>query len=125
WKTAYRESNIEEYLVTRWFVRKAEEHGIHVNGLRALLQLRDRHPAIEGILSEYSMHLLHFIRYFSETQGTDKLIIGGNISKAWDIFRAFDPIAFDRFDSCISQLGEHAALIGAAAQFAGKDGTDS
>ena len=118
WKTPYRESNAEEYLVTRWFVRKGAQHGINVTGLRELLQLRNHHPVIEDILLEYSSHLLHFIRYFSNEEGTDKLIVGGNISKAWDTFRAFDPIAFDRFDIRISQLGEHAALIGAAALFA-------
>lgn len=118
WKTAYRESNIEEYLVTRWFVRKGAQHGINVTGLRELLQLKDTHIVINDILAEYSQHLLHFIRFFSEQEGTDKLIIGGNISRAWDIFRAFDPIAFDHFDIRISQLGEHAALIGAATQFA-------
>lgn len=118
WKTPYRDSNIEEYLVTRWFVRKAAQQGIDVTGLRELLQLRNKHTVITDILAEYSDHLLHFITFFSEQEATDRLIIGGNISKAWDIFRVFNPTAFDRFDIRISQLGEHAALIGAAAQFA-------
>ncbi|HWK99400.1 MAG TPA: ROK family protein, partial [Parapedobacter sp.] len=118
WKTSYRKSNIEEYLVTRWFVRKAAKYGIEVTGLRELLHLRNEQAIIDDILAEYSQHLLHFIRFFSEQEGTDKLIIGGNISKAWEIFRSFNHAAFDRFDIRISQLGEHAALIGAAAQFA-------
>lgn len=119
WKTPYQDSNIEEYLVTRWFVQKASQHGMEVTGLRELLALRGNdHPIIDDILAEYSYHLLHFINFFSEQEATDRLIIGGNISKAWNIFRAFDPTAFDRFDIRISQLGEHAAMIGAAAQFA-------
>jgi len=118
WKTSYRKSNIEEYLVTRWFVRKAAKYGIKVTGLRELLHLRNEQAAIDDILAEYSQHLLHFIRFFCEQEGTDKLIIGGNISKAWAVFRSFNHAAFDRFDIRISQLGEHAALIGAAAQFA-------
>lgn len=119
WKTPYRDSNIEEYLVTRWFVRRAAEYGIDVTGLRELLELRSQHDAvIADILGEYSNHLLHFIRFFSEQESTDKLIIGGNIARAWDIFHGYNPDAFDRFDIRVSQLGEHAALIGAAAQFA-------
>lgn len=119
WKTPYLDTNAEEHLVTRWFVRKASQHGIAVTGLRELLALRGTHAAIvANILTEYSSHLLHFIRFFSEKEATDRLIIGGNIAKAWDIFRSFNPTAFDRFHIRISQLGEHAALIGAAAQFA-------
>ncbi len=118
WKTPYLDSNAEEYLVTRWFVRKAAQHHIGVTGLRELLELRNKHAIIDDILAEYSNHLLHFLRFFGEKETTDRLIIGGNIAKAWDIFRAFNPIAFDRFNIRISQLGEHAALIGAAAQFA-------
>src|SRR3546814_20192507 len=89
---------MEEYLVTRWFVRSAAEHGIQVTGLRELLQLRGQHAAIEDILAEYSNHLLHFIRFFCGEEATDKLIIGGNISRAWDIFRSFNPEAFEVFD---------------------------
>ncbi|MEC3881349.1 ROK family protein [Parapedobacter sp. 10938] len=118
WKTPYLGSNAEEHLVTRWFVRKAAQHGIEVTGLRELLALRNNQPCINDILAEYSDHLLHFIRFFSEREAADRFIIGGNIAKAWDIFRAFSPAAFDRFDIRISQLGEHASLIGAAAQFA-------
>ena len=118
WKTPYRNSNMEEYLVTRWFVRKAALHGVEVTGLRELLQLRDRHAFVDDILAEYSHHLIQFMTFFSEKEGTEKFIIGGNISKAWDTFLGFHRDAFGRFDIAISRLGEHAALIGAAAQFA-------
>ncbi len=118
WKASYLDSNVEEYLVTRWFVRSAAQHNICVTGLRELLELRDKHSAVNDILADYSRHLLSFLRFFSEREATDRFIVGGNIAKAWGTFRAFDPTAFDDFDIRISQLGEHAALIGAAAQFA-------
>jgi len=118
WKTPYLDSNMEEHLVTRWFVRRTAEHGVKVTGLRELLQLRGQHRFVEDVLEEYSHHLLNFIRFFSEKEKTDQFIIGGNISRAWDIFRGFNTEAFDRFNIRISQLGEHAALIGAATLFA-------
>lgn len=117
WKTPYLDSNMEEHLVTRWFKREAAQHGVSVTGLRELLQLRDELTFVDDLLAEYSHHLLQFIQFFSEQEGTDKLIIGGNISKAWDTFRSFNTEGFNRFDIRISQLGEHAALIGAAALF--------
>ncbi|MBK1441888.1 ROK family protein [Parapedobacter sp. ISTM3] len=117
WKTPYLDSNMEEHLVTRWFVRRTAQHGKAVTGLRELLQLRDQHAFVDDILAEYSHHLLNFMRYFSQKEVTDRFIIGGNISKAWAIFQQFNPEAFNQFDIHISQLGEHAALIGAAAIF--------
>ncbi|MFC3199433.1 ROK family protein [Parapedobacter deserti] len=117
WKTPYLDSNMEEHLVTRWFVRNASQHGMKVTGLRELLELREQHRIVEDILAEYSHHLLQFITFFSEQEGTDRFIIGGNIARAWGIFRSFNTAAFDRYDIHISQLGEHAALIGAAAIF--------
>ncbi len=118
WKTPYLDSNMEEHLVTRWFVRRTAAHGVKVTGLRELLQLRGQHAFVEEILAEYSHHLLQFITFFSDREKTDKFIIGGNISRAWDIFHSFNPETFNRFDIHISQLGEDAALIGAAALFA-------
>lgn len=117
WKLPYRESIMEEYLVTRWFVRSAECAGLKVSGLRELLQLRGEHAVVEEILNEYSQHLLYFINYFSEQEHTDKFVLGGNIARAWPIFRSFSPEEFNRFDIHLSQLGEDAALIGAAAAF--------
>lgn len=118
WKTPYLDSNMEEHLVTRWFVRRTAQHGVKVTGLRELLQLHSEYAFVEDILTEYSQHLLQFLKFFSEKEKTDKFIIGGNISRAWDIFKGFYPDAFAQFDIHISQLGEDAALIGAAALFA-------
>ncbi|WP_257669936.1 ROK family protein [Parapedobacter tibetensis] len=117
WDTPYQDSIMEEYLVTRWFVRRAAQNNMKVTGLRELLQLRGQHPFVADILAEYSHHLTNFIQFFGEREGTNRFIIGGNISKAWDIFHSFNSKALDRFDIHISQLGEHAALIGAASVF--------
>jgi len=118
WKTPYLDSNMEEHLVTRWFVRRAAQHNMKITGLRELLQLRDHYNFVDDILEEYSHHLLSFIRFFSEQEETDQFILGGNISRAWNIFYEFNAQAFDRFNIRISKLGEHAALIGAATLFA-------
>ncbi|SEL84001.1 ROK family protein [Parapedobacter koreensis] len=118
WKTPYLDSNMEEHLVTRWFVRRTAQEGVKVTGLRELLQLREQHAFVDDILAEYSHHLFDFMQFFSEKEATNKFIIGGNIAKAWAIFYGFNSDGFDQFDIHISQLGEHAALIGAAAIFA-------
>lgn len=118
WNTPYQDSIMEEFLATRWFVEQAKQHlGGQVDGLRELLEL-DGHVSVKGkILNNYSEHLLHFLHFFSERESCQNFIIGGNIAKAWLRIRENYCREFDQFDIQISQLGEHAALIGAATLF--------
>ncbi len=118
WDTPYRNSIMEESLVTRWFVQQAEKQlGVGVNGLKEMLELPGNAPAIDGILDEYSEHLLYFLGFFSQQESCRTFIIGGNIAKAWSRIRENFGQRFDAFDIHISQLGEHAALVGAATLF--------
>lgn len=117
WDVPYQGSIMEESLATRWFVRQAEHRiGIDVKGLKELLELPN-HNAVSGILDEYSKHLLHFLGFFSEQESCRTFIIGGNIAKAWTRIRENFDQQFDQFHIHISQLGEHAALVGAATVF--------
>lgn len=118
WDTPYRDGIMEEHLVTRYFVREMKERaGVSVTGLRELLTLRDSHDAVEGILKDFSEHLHFFIDYFTKRENTKTVILGGNISRAWPIFKSFDEEAFAKFNIQQSKIAEHAALIGASSLF--------
>ncbi len=118
WDTPYQGRIMEEALATRWFVQQAERRiGVDVRGLKELLELPNHSTAVNGILDEYSKHLLHFLRLFSEQESCRTFIIGGNIAKAWTRIRENFDQQFNQFNIHISQLGEHAALVGAATVF--------
>lgn len=118
WDTPYQSSIMEESLVTRWFVQQAAQQiGMEVKGLKELLELANEAPAVNRILDEYSEHLLYFLDLFSTQESCRTFIIGGNIAKAWPRIRENFGPRFDQFDIHISQLGEHAALVGAATLF--------
>ncbi len=118
WDTPYRGSIMEESLVTRWFVQQAEHRlGMVVSGLKELLELANEAPALNRILDEYSEHLLYFLDLFSQQESCHTFIVGGNIAKAWPRIRENFGKQFDQFDIHASQLGEHAALVGAATLF--------
>lgn len=117
WNTAYRDSIYEEYLVTRWFVKRFEElSGLKESGLREILEKHGESTEVSQLLSEYQEHLLHFMNFFSQKHDCKSFVIGGNIVKAWD--RIFpDKSVLADFDVQIGQYQEHAAIIGAASLF--------
>ena len=117
WNTAYRDSIYEEYLVTRWFVKRFEElSGLKESGLREILEKHGESAEVTQLLSEYREHLLNFMNFFSQKHDCKSFVIGGNIVKAWD--RIFpDKSVLADFDVQIGQYQEHAAIIGAASLF--------
>lgn len=117
WNTAYKESIFEEYLVTRWFVRRFEElTGKKETGLREILEKHGNSEDVLQLLAEYQENLLNFMQFFSEKYNCKSFVIGGNIVKAWD--RIFpEKSILEGFDIQIGKYQEHAAIIGAAALF--------
>lgn len=117
WNTAYKESIFEEYLVTRWFVRRFEElTGKKETGLREILEKHGNSEDVLQLLAEYQENLLNFMHFFSEKYNCKSFVIGGNIVKAWD--RIFpEKSILEEFDIQIGKYQEHAAIIGAAALF--------
>ena len=117
WNTAYKESIFEEYLVTRWFVRRFEElTGMKETGLREILEKHGNSEDVLQLLAEYQENLLNFMQFFSEKYNCKSFVIGGNIVKAWD--RIFpEKSILEGFDIQIGKYQEHAAIIGAAALF--------
>lgn len=117
WNTAYRDSIYEEYLVTRWFVKRFEElSGIKESGLREILEKHGESAEVSQLLSEYQEHLLNFMNFFSQKHDCKSFVIGGNIVKAWDLIFPDKSVLAD-FDVQIGQYQEHAAIIGAASLF--------
>ncbi|WP_156306964.1 ROK family protein [Sphingobacterium endophyticum] len=117
WNTAYKESIFEEYLVTRWFVRRFEElTGMKETGLREILEKHGNSEDVIQLLAEYQENLLNFMQFFSEKYNCKSFVIGGNIVKAWE--RIFpEKSILKGFDIQIGKYQEHAAIIGAAALF--------
>lgn len=116
WNTAYKESIFEEYLVTRWFIKRFQElKGVKENGLKEILLNHKDSPECKQLMQEYRIHLKDFMTFFSDKYESKTFIIGGNIAKAWPLIN--DNISFHQFDISIGKYAEKAALIGAASIF--------
>lgn len=115
WDSPYKSSIFEEHLVTRWFTRRFHElTGHQENGLKEILEKHGSHEAIDKLFSEYLDHLHDFLTFFSKEHNSTKFIVGGNISKAWDILNQVNPGKLKEFSIQLGQYQEFAAIIGAA-----------
>lgn len=117
WNSPYGDCIFEEFLVTRWFVKRFKEiAGKDVTGLKEILDLYRETAEFQMIKDEYAKHLFDFMEFFSEKHSSELFIVGGNIAKALPIFIA-DRKEFERFQIYTAILGEKAAMIGAASIF--------
>ncbi|UIR54561.1 ROK family protein [Sphingobacterium sp. SRCM116780] len=118
WNTPYQDSIFEEFLVTRWFIKRFKElTGIEVSGLKQIITEFQDHKAFPVICDEYGTNLVNFLKFFSEKYSCNEFIIGGNISKALPLFLDQKKNLIQDFHIYNATLGEEAAIIGAAAQF--------
>ncbi|WP_400261107.1 ROK family protein [Sphingobacterium sp. SG20118] len=118
WDTPYENSIFEEYLVTRWFIRRFKElTELEVSGLKQIINEHTNNPAFSIICKEYASHLVDFLCFFSEKYNCTNFIIGGNIAKALPILLKDKQDQLNCFTIKTATLGEEAAIIGAAAQF--------
>jgi len=119
WNAPYRESIFEEFLATRWLTKRFFElSGIREDGFRNILTKHRETDAFGVLMREYTVAMHDFLRHFSEKHDADTFVLGGSISKAWELISGYHPDGFARFQIHIGrQSAESAAIIGAAALF--------
>ncbi len=118
--SAFHDSIADDYLSTRWFVKRYRECcGDTIHGVKELLELRGgpNKKAVEEILEEFYRNLALFLQAFIAAEVPDVVVIGGNIAGAWELF--YPPLMqlLNGYSGNIAfrkaQLGEDAALVGA------------
>lgn len=119
WNSAFRNGIAEDYLSTRWFVKRYQEHsGKDVGGVKELIALAKTDNVIYEIFREFAHNLADFIMANIAANEIACVVIGGNISNTSPLFLpALEArIAAEGFSTVvrISTLKENAALIGAA-----------
>jgi glucokinase len=124
----FLDSIADEYLSTRWFVKRYEElaHKKIVN-VKALADSYQLDPYARVIFSEFSINLALFLRDFLKRYDADAIVLGGNISLCSHLYLAEVVEMLKGFSINIpilnSTLGENAAMIGAACLFSSRKKT--
>ncbi|WP_343523265.1 ROK family protein [Pedobacter sp.] len=119
WNSEFLDGIAEDYLATRWFVKRFNQlSGKVVAGVKELVEMVETNHHATMVFMEFGNNLAHFLIPIIRQHKIDTVIIGGNIAQS---FNAFAPelIATLKGNDIeteikISELKEHAALIGAA-----------
>ncbi|PKV52397.1 glucokinase [Aquimarina sp. MAR_2010_214] len=109
----------DEYFSSRWFIKKYKEAtGITISGVKDLITDTKSSPHTDQIFEEFSRNLAIFLSPWLKGYNADAVVIGGNISKAWNSF-ADNLNAELKNQGCNtkiyqSELKEKAILLGGA-----------
>ncbi len=119
WRMPFKEGIAEDYLSTRWFTKRYHElSGNAIDNVRQLLEISDR-SLLQNIFNEFGHNLGHFLLQAISQDRIELIVLGGNITQAFDLFSTSLLSCLSRAgnDTPVKQavLGEQAALIGAAA----------
>jgi len=109
----------DDYFSTRWFTsRYREVTGRDAEGVREVAMMAGRAPEVLDIFTEFGTGLGSFLAPWLKRFGAEILVMGGNISHAYNLFGPTVEEALKR-EGCetriaISELKEDSALLGSA-----------
>jgi glucokinase len=115
----YREGIADDYFSTRWFTSSYFElKGREAGGVLELTEIADGDPEVRSLFKEFGENLGSFLAPWLLKFGAGALVIGGNISRSFNLFgESFKGSLSDngcKIDIFPSELMEDAALLGSA-----------
>lgn len=115
----YKDGIADDYFSTRWFIRRFREMtGQEVEGVKSIVEEAEHDTKARNIFAEFGKSLAGFLSPFLKKFGAEVLVMGGNISRAYDHFgKSFEKGLADNQCTtrpCTSVLMEDAALLGSA-----------
>lgn len=126
WKLPYKNGIAEDFISTRWFKKRYFElTGHEIKNVKELTLLVDEHPSVRNIFEEFGKNLAEFLRIFLRIENSQVIVIGGNISKAHELFLPYVEKELRKFEISIpikmAVLGEDATILGAASSWVEKN----
>ena len=122
WNSKFLGGIAEDYLSTRWFLKKYNDlTGKEVDGVKKLASMVKVDKYAKQVFNEFGRALGHFLADFIKNTGSEVVVLGGNISKSFDLFGPplIENLKAYHLDTAvkITKLNEHAQLIGAASRW--------
>jgi len=116
---SFRDGIADDYFSTRWFTKNYKViTGRESKGVKDIAEESESDNRISNIFIEFGASLAAFLSPYLIKFGADVLVLGGNISRAYDLF---GPALEDEMkrQKCntiplLSELKEDAALLGSA-----------
>ncbi len=119
WCFPWKEKRAEDQVCARWMMNAYyEKTGEKVDGVKSIAFRHEHDVIAKGLFKELGENLADILIARYADQSPECIVIGGNISRAWDCFipDLKKRMHENNFNAEIRQasLGENAALIGAA-----------
>jgi glucokinase len=117
--TLYKEGTAEDYLSSRWFLKRYKDlTGNFIKNVKELREKIAEDPCINSVFIEFGRNLGHVLFSYAQKHTCETIIIGGNIINAWELFLPETKSILSLLPKSVSikmaELGEESALIGAA-----------
>ncbi len=119
WHLPFKDGIADDYFSTRWYVRRYEElRGERLPGVKEIAERIGQDVMANSLFEEFGGNLGEFLAPWIKKFAAGDIVIGGNISKVWNLFeRPFRETMEGLNVNAsihISELGEMAAIIGSA-----------
>jgi len=119
WHLPFKDGIADDYFSTRWYIARWEEvSGEKVNGVKPVADHAKTEEKAQAIFTEFGTNLGTFLGPWLKSFGADKLVIGGNVTGAYNLFGpAFEAVLKQQGVNTkivLSGLKEDAAIIGSA-----------
>jgi glucokinase len=121
----FMDSIADEYFSTRWFVKRYQEvSGQSVKDVKALADLYPSDANVKDIFKEFVKNLVVFLEGFVNAEKPQVIVMGGNIAQCSSLFLNDLTAQLAARNITIpivrAELGEEAAILGAASLFESK-----
>lgn len=118
----YKDGIADDYFSTRWFLREYKRiTGREVAGVKDLAKLAQKDEIVQELFTEFGDKSALFLVPWLKKFGAEILVIGGNISHAYELFgNVFEArLKKEEWNGrvALSKLKEEAALFGSAYLF--------
>lgn len=126
WNSVFLEGIAEDYLSTRWFIKRYYTlSGRHINEVKELVDGTSTNDIKEKIFNEFGQNLATFLSPFIKKEQPESVVLGGNIANSFDLFSANLIKELGNLSSQTkvrkAMLGEQSALIGSACYWLQKE----
>jgi glucokinase len=118
----YRDGIADDYFTTRWFIGQYKEAtGKALKGVRELADMAGSDKSVRDLFTDFGNRLGIFLAPWLKGFRAEVLVIGGNISHAYNLFgEVFEKSLKNEKCDCrvaLSSLKEDAAILGSAYLF--------
>jgi glucokinase len=120
WHTPFRNGKAEDYISAPWLLAAAAKRtGTQFQNVRQVAEKAADDSRLLEIFDEFGYNLGNFLAEFTSKEKPELVVLGGNVAKAYPLFsNAIEKqlqAAGHTIPVRVAQIGEAAALVGAAA----------